>query len=172
MDFSYSESLCCPDASNHISAQSNSVREDTSLKEFQDGGLGCHFGYGLRQYFRNSESQYCPNSSYVVSAKIDSGSRGVVCVCAYGHLGYRNIRNLAILNFHVALMPHIKFQLNQTFGYVVDKNFSMVTHHGSQPPSWISGRNDFSISESSCCPNPIYEASAESNFLFRRSCRF
>ena len=24
-------------------------------------------------------------------------------------------------------MPHIKFQLNQTFGYVADKNFKMAT---------------------------------------------
>ena len=32
------------------------------------------------------------------------------------HLGYRNRTILAILNLYVALMPPIKFWLNQTFG--------------------------------------------------------
>ena len=113
-----------------------------SLKEFQDSGLGCHFGYGLQQYFRNFESQNCPNAFYVDSAKIKfrfkrSGVRVVVLfnnfkMAVYGdHLGYRNKRNLAILNLLVALMPHIRFQLNQTFGYVADKNFKMATMEAS-----------------------------------------
>ena len=33
-----------------------------------------------------------------------------------GHLGYRNGTNLAILNHHVATMPHTMFQLNPTYG--------------------------------------------------------
>ena len=33
-----------------------------------------------------------------------------------GHLGYQNGTILAILNLHVATMPHIKFQFNLTYG--------------------------------------------------------
>ena len=33
-----------------------------------------------------------------------------------GHLGYRNVTILAILNFYVAPMPPIKFQLNWIYG--------------------------------------------------------
>ena len=33
-----------------------------------------------------------------------------------GHLGYRNVMILAILNLHVATMPPTKFQLNPTYG--------------------------------------------------------
>ena len=32
-----------------------------------------------------------------------------------GHLGYRQGKILAILNLYVALMPHIKIQLNPTY---------------------------------------------------------
>ena len=78
MDFSYSEFLCCPDVTNHISAQSNfQFGRRCPLKNFKMAALGCHFGYGLRKYFRNSESQYCLNASYVVLAKMTSGSRAV-----------------------------------------------------------------------------------------------
>ena len=34
-----------------------------------------------------------------------------------GHLGYRNRRNLAILNLYIAPMPPIKFWLNLTYGW-------------------------------------------------------
>ena len=33
-----------------------------------------------------------------------------------GHLGYRNGKIVAILNFHVATMPPTKFQFNLTYG--------------------------------------------------------
>ena len=72
----------------------------------------------------------------MMGIKLTSGSRGVVCVCVCvffnkfkmaGHLRYRNRRNLAILILRVAVISHMKFQLNQTFGYVADKNFKMAT---------------------------------------------
>ena len=33
-----------------------------------------------------------------------------------GHLGYRNVRILAVLNLSVTVMPPIKFWLNLTYG--------------------------------------------------------
>ena len=48
------------------------------------------------------------------------------------HIGCQNRRNLAILNLRVALMLHLKFQLNQIFGYIADKNFKMATMAASR----------------------------------------
>ena len=37
-----------------------------------------------------------------------------------GHLGYRNVTILAILNLYVAPMPPLKFRLNLTYGFEGD----------------------------------------------------
>ena len=44
-DFSNSESLCHCDASHQVFAQSDTVWEEMSFEEFQDGHHGGHLGY-------------------------------------------------------------------------------------------------------------------------------
>ena len=45
IDFSNSESLCHCDASHQVAAQLDTVWEEMSFKEFQDGCHGSHLGY-------------------------------------------------------------------------------------------------------------------------------
>ena len=81
-----------------------------------------------------------------------------------GHLGYRNGKNLAILNLQVTEMPPTKFRFNPTSrsGAEVVWRFSRWL---SWWPSWISERNDFSHSESLCCSDARLPSSFSSNRL-------
>ena len=80
------------------------------------------------------------------------------------NLWYQNGTILAILNIYVALMPPIKLWLNPTYGLGGD------SFEEFQRPSWISGRNDFSNSESLCPSDASHQVSAQSNLRFRRRC--
>ena len=51
--------------------------------------------------------------------------------CHGRHLEYRNGMVLAILNLHVASMPHIKFQLNLTYAWVKVQNFQILNFQNS-----------------------------------------
>ena len=86
-DLSYSKSPCCPNAFHHVWAQSHlGSMSRCGLKIIKMAAVGAILRY------RDYQDGHC-------------GS----------HTGYQNITILAILNFYVALMPPIKFQLNLTY---------------------------------------------------------
>ena len=66
-----------------------------------------------------------------------------------GHHGYRNGTILAILNLCVAVMLHIKFWLNLTYGLGGDVVWR-ISRWPPWRPSWILDLNNFSNSESLC----------------------
>ena len=72
-----------------------------------------------RNQFSNSKSPCHPNASHQVWAQSNLplvSRHGLKIFKNHGgHLGYQNGKILAILNFYVAPMPPIKFQLNQTY---------------------------------------------------------
>ena len=75
---------------------------------------------------------------------------------------------LTILNLYVALMPPIKFRLNQCLGGDV---VWRISRWPPWQPSWISEWNDFSKSESLCRTDASHQVSAQSDLWFWRRCR-
>ena len=83
------------------------------------------------------------------------------------HHGIQNRMILAILNLYVALMPHIKFKLNLTYGFggaVVWRILRWLPWW----PSWILERKDFSNFESLCYCDASYQVLAQSHLRFGR----
>ena len=143
-----------------------------------------------RNAFSNFESLCHCDASHQVTAQSD---RVWEEMSLNNHLGYRNGRILAILNFHVATMPGghlgygnrtilailslynsqkppIVFQLNLTDCLGLDVVWR-VSRWQPWRPSWISDRKDFSNSESLCHCDASYQVLAQSNFRFgRRYC--
>ena len=70
--------------------------------------------------FSNSESLCHFDASHQVSAQSDMVWEEMLFEefqdGCHGHLGYRNVMILAILNLYVTVMPPIKFRLNPTYG--------------------------------------------------------
>ena len=75
------------------------------------------------------------------------------------HLGYQNGTTLAILNFYVAPMPHIKSWLNPTYGLGGDVVCSISR-------SWIWEQNDFSNSASLKLSKDSHQISAQSDIIW------
>ena len=56
---------------SYFSSVQLSVREEMSLKEFQDGGLAAVLDMDCNHTLENLNLNIAPNASYVVSAKTD-----------------------------------------------------------------------------------------------------
>ena len=69
-----------------------------------------------------------------------------------GHLRYWNWMILAILKLHVAMIPSAKFQFNPTYGLGGDVVWR-ISRSRLWWPSSILKLNDFSNSETPCCPD-------------------
>ena len=114
----------------------------------QDGRRGVHFWY--RNDFSNSKFLCCSDASHQVLAQSDLPFGRRCCLknfkmAAMGHLGYRNGKNVAILNLNVSPMPPTKLQLNSTYRSGAD-----VVSRFSRWHQWILERNKFSTSKSPC----------------------
>ena len=70
---------------------------------------------------------------------------------SFGHLGYWNRTNLAVLNLHVSPMPPTKFQLNPTYSLWAN----VILRFSRWPPwwpFWILEQNEFCNFKSPCHP--------------------
>ena len=112
-DFSNSESLCHSDASHQVSAQSDTVWEEMSSEEIQDGCHGGHLGIRNRMILAilNLYVALMPPTKFRLNLTYFGGDH----LKNFSHLGYRNGTILAILNLCVTVMPPIKVLLNPTY---------------------------------------------------------
>ena len=138
------------------------VWEEMLFEEFRDGRIL------ERNNFSNSESLCRSDTSHQVSAQSEKVQESMFFEefrdgrCG-GHVGHQNRTILAILDFYVAPIPPIKFQLNPTCGLGGDVVWKFSR-------SWISERNDFSTSESLCPSNASHQVSVQSKLRFVRRC--
>ena len=77
-----------------------------------------------------------------------------------GHLGYRNVTILAILNLYVAPMPLVKFRLNSTYGLGGDVVWRIS--RGRLAANLGIRTEQFSNSESQCRYNASHQVSTQS----------
>ena len=140
-----------------------------SFKEFQEGGHGCHLGYGNGRILAilNLCVTVMPPIKFWLNPTYSLGG-DVLWRISRWPLGYLNRMILAILNLCLTVMPPIKFQLNRTwFGKRCHlKNFKMAAMAAILDSEW----NDFSNSESLCHCNASHQVSAQSDLRFGRRC--
>ena len=128
---------------------------EMSFEEFQVGCHGGHLGYRNRTMlailnlysFRCLPLSFCSIWLMIWEMSFEDFQHG-----HHGsHLGYQNGTILAIMHLCVPLTPPIKFWLNPSYG--LRDVIWRISRWPPWRPSWISERNDFSISESPCCHN-------------------
>ena len=145
-----------------------------SFVEFQDGRRGGHLGYRngtplaiLNLYVAPMPSIKFRRSIWLMvweEMSFETFQDG----CHSGHLECRNRTILAILNLCVTVMPP-KFWLNPTCGLGGNVVWR-ISRWSPWRPSWISNRNDFSISESLCYCDASNQVLAQSDLGFGRRC--